>query len=162
LLPSNLRSLFLSFELSLFLAVVVESSSCLVFDSHGQLPHHPFSPLPARFLICSADFLLHWPRVASVWSAPGSSLVMTLPPSHGPTLISRCCFYELGAGPIQSPMNPWLPVGAVKAESCPFLTRASAVTSAQVSLNFSHTSTVLGVRSLASDSQWIFLVGSMP
>jgi hypothetical protein len=112
--------------------------------------------------ICSVDFLLRWPRVASVWSAPGSSLVMTPPPSLGPALISRCCFCELGSGLIQSPMNPWSPVGAIKAESSLFLARASAVTSAQASLNFSHASTVLGVRSLASDSQWIFPVGSTP
>jgi hypothetical protein len=59
-------------------------------------------------------------------------------------------------------MNPWSPVDAVKAESSLFLARASAVTNAQAPLNFSHASTVLGVRSLASDSQWIFPVGSMP
>jgi hypothetical protein len=38
--------------------------------------------------ICSADFLLRWLRITSVWSAPGSSLVTTPPPSLGPTLIS--------------------------------------------------------------------------
>jgi hypothetical protein len=95
-------------------------------------PRRPFYPLPAR----SADFLLRWPRIASVWSAPGSSLVTTPPPSLGPVLISRCCFCELGVGPIQSSVNPWSPFGAVKVESSPFLARASAVTSAQASLIF--------------------------
>jgi hypothetical protein len=51
LLPSNLSPFFFSFELGLFLAVVVESSSCLVLDSRGQCLHRPFSSLPARFQV---------------------------------------------------------------------------------------------------------------
>jgi hypothetical protein len=96
---------------------------------HTRLPAH-FIHCLLGLPICPANFLLRWLRVASVWSAPGSSLVMTSPPSLGPTLISRCCFCELGAGSIQSPMNPWSPVGAVKAEFSLFLARTSAVTSA--------------------------------
>jgi hypothetical protein len=58
-----------------------------------------------------------WLHIASVWSAPGSSLVTPLPPSLGPALTDQVCFRELGAGPIQSPVNLWLPVSAAKAES---------------------------------------------
>jgi hypothetical protein len=55
---------------------------------HTQLLAH-FIRCLLGLPICSADFLLRWLRITSVWSAPGSSLMMTPLPSLGPTLISR-------------------------------------------------------------------------
>jgi hypothetical protein len=84
----------------------------------------PF-PLPSKFL-------LRWLYVASVWSAPGFSLVMPLPPSLGPMLTDQVCFRELGAGLIQSPVNLWLPVSAAKAESPPLQLHISSFLPASI------------------------------